>query len=75
MNRAFFRTLLLLAVLLGFSWLGQSRSTFNDASPEAPAAERITDALGAEVLLPSSGLVGTAAGIGLFLLGAWIISR
>ncbi|MEQ9617401.1 MAG: cation:proton antiporter [Phycisphaerales bacterium] len=70
MNRkGVFRALLMLGILVGFAWLGQSRSGTIDTDAE------VFDALGSNVILPSSGLVGTAAGIGLFLLGAWIISR
>jgi len=67
------RALLMLAILLSFAWLGQSVSHPDKDSPAPPAAA--LDALGSEIIRPSPGLVGTASGIGLFLLGAWIVSR
>jgi len=71
-RRGSIRAFLMLAILLCFAWLGQSVNT--PAVTDGVTAPAL-DALGSEIMRPSPGLVGTASGLGLFLLGAWVFSR
>ena len=67
-HRAAIRSVLLLGVLLSFTWL--SRWLTEGISPRELFAPT-----GDPVRTPDPGLVGTAGSVGLFMLGAWIVSR